>query len=163
MLLLQIAIHSAYSQQKPLRIYTADDGLVSNSIQWIFQDAEGFMWFGSNEGLSIYDGYRFENFSLENKNLGGNFIRSFFQKNETEVWVLHENGIDQFMGRRFVKTLPIRGINTIIKTANGRLLGAGEGGIYELKDSSTSQVFKSEKNLFDLFQIGHYFIADESS
>lgn len=32
--------------------------LPSNSVQRVFQDREGFMWFGTREGLSRYDGYR---------------------------------------------------------------------------------------------------------
>ncbi|MBD2702040.1 response regulator [Spirosoma sp. BT702] len=35
------------------------DGLSDNSVNCILQDREGFMWFGTNDGLNKYDGYNF--------------------------------------------------------------------------------------------------------
>lgn len=40
--------------------YTTADGLSSNSVRCIFQDREGFIWFGSLDGLTRYDGYSFK-------------------------------------------------------------------------------------------------------
>ena len=39
------------------------DGLKSNSIYCILQDRKGFIWLGTENGLSRYDGYRFVNFT----------------------------------------------------------------------------------------------------
>jgi len=39
------------------------DGLKSNSIYCIKQDRRGFIWIGTENGLSRYDGYRFVNFT----------------------------------------------------------------------------------------------------
>jgi EAL domain-containing protein (putative c-di-GMP-specific phosphodiesterase class I)/ligand-binding sensor domain-containing protein len=35
------------------------DGLSQNTVLAIFQDARGFMWFGTEDGLNRYDGYTF--------------------------------------------------------------------------------------------------------
>ena len=37
-------------------------GLPSNEIRRVFQDKEGFMWFGSIDGLIRYDGYEFKTY-----------------------------------------------------------------------------------------------------
>jgi ligand-binding sensor domain-containing protein len=43
------------------RINTAN-GLSNNEITYIFQDRDGFMWFGTEDGLNRYDGYSFKVF-----------------------------------------------------------------------------------------------------
>jgi ligand-binding sensor domain-containing protein len=38
---------------------TTEDGLSQNTIDCIFKDSRGFMWFGTWNGLDRYDGYQF--------------------------------------------------------------------------------------------------------
>ncbi len=44
---------------------TVDDGLCFRHVNSITQDKNGLMWFGTANGLSRYDGYRFVNFGKE--------------------------------------------------------------------------------------------------
>lgn len=53
------------------RHYTTQDGLVSNTIRHIKQDSIGYIWLGTTNGLSRYDGYNFANFRLEDENASG--------------------------------------------------------------------------------------------
>ena len=34
------------------RNYQVDDGLSHNSVWYVMQDSDGFMWFGTNDGLT---------------------------------------------------------------------------------------------------------------
>jgi len=45
-----------------VRHYTMTDGLVSNTVRSIMQDSLGYMWFGTTNGFSRYDGYTFVSF-----------------------------------------------------------------------------------------------------
>ncbi|MBP5386765.1 MAG: hypothetical protein J6Y97_05190, partial [Prevotella sp.] len=47
------------------RHLTTADGLAANTVRHIFQDEEGYIWFGTNNGLSRYDGYNFRNYQKE--------------------------------------------------------------------------------------------------
>ena len=47
------------------RHLTTADGLAANTVRHIFQDEEGYLWFGTNNGLSRYDGYSFRNYRQE--------------------------------------------------------------------------------------------------
>ena len=38
------------------------EGLSQNTVSVIYQDATGFMWFGTEDGLNKYDGYTFTTF-----------------------------------------------------------------------------------------------------
>jgi signal transduction histidine kinase/ligand-binding sensor domain-containing protein len=42
--------------------YSTANGLADNSVTKILQDSRGFMWFGTKEGLSRFDGTNFKNF-----------------------------------------------------------------------------------------------------
>lgn len=47
---------------KDIRLLTMQDGLVNNTVACIYKDEDGFMWFGTNNGLSRYDGKTIKNF-----------------------------------------------------------------------------------------------------
>ena len=49
---------------KDIRLLTMRDGLTDNTIPCIYKDEDGFMWFGTDDGLSRYDGKRFRISSL---------------------------------------------------------------------------------------------------
>ena len=46
------------------RQLTMDDGLLANSVTQIVQDNRGFLWIGTANGLSRYDGVSIENYRL---------------------------------------------------------------------------------------------------
>ncbi|NLE33372.1 MAG: hypothetical protein GX619_10185, partial [Bacteroidales bacterium] len=48
--------------------------LPSNSVQRVYQDKEGFLWFGTLDGLCRYDGYSIRSFrsDMNNPNLLSN-------------------------------------------------------------------------------------------
>ncbi|OSZ80585.1 hypothetical protein CAP36_04860 [Chitinophagaceae bacterium IBVUCB2] len=71
--------------------YSSEQGLSQNSCYAIAQDAEGFMWFGTQDGLNRYDGKTFKYYlpqnSIGNK-LPSNYISSlFFDKSKNLLWV----------------------------------------------------------------------------
>ena len=47
---------------KDIRLLTMQDGLADNTVACIYKDEDGFMWFGTNNGLSRYDGKTIKNF-----------------------------------------------------------------------------------------------------
>lgn len=51
-----------------IRLLTMQDGLADNKVNSIYKDTDGFMWFGTDNGLSRYDGTFVENFSMLSRN-----------------------------------------------------------------------------------------------
>jgi ligand-binding sensor domain-containing protein len=56
---------TCFTQQYPFVHYTPKDGLVSNRVRSIYQDSKGRMYFLTMNGLSVYDGARFINYTTE--------------------------------------------------------------------------------------------------
>lgn len=73
------------------RIYTVEDGLASDIIYCIIQDDKGFTWFGTNNGVSQFDGYTFKNYSIDD-GLTDNEVFKIFQDSQGRVWFLTYNG-----------------------------------------------------------------------
>jgi len=68
----------------------AEDGLAQNTVYSILQDKQGFMWFGTKDGLSRYDGYQFKNYRNDKNDpnsIGNNCIRSLFQDANGDIWI----------------------------------------------------------------------------
>src|SRR6056297_1417780 len=86
----------AHSQTK-LRfdIFTQEEGLPNNQIQCIYQDNKGWMWIGTSQGLSRFDGYSFVNFLPETDDslsLQGNLIRVIKEDRSGNLLIGTENG-----------------------------------------------------------------------
>jgi len=71
--------------------YSSEQGLSQNSCYSIAQDDDGFMWFGTQDGLNRYDGKQFRIFLPQNqvgKKLPSNYISSlFFDGQKKLLWV----------------------------------------------------------------------------
>lgn len=83
--------HLLYAQILIFKNYTIQDGLAANHINCIQQDSTGFMWFGTGEGLSKYDGYRFTNYSTLN-GLHFNYINDIYEITPNRLLIAENNG-----------------------------------------------------------------------
>jgi signal transduction histidine kinase/ligand-binding sensor domain-containing protein/CheY-like chemotaxis protein/AraC-like DNA-binding protein len=61
---LVLPFSALYGNSPIIKHFTSDQGLVSNKVHCIAQDSSGFMWIGTENGLSRFDGYSFLSFSL---------------------------------------------------------------------------------------------------
>lgn len=78
------------AQEHPVKHLDISMGLSNNSVNAIYQDKDGYMWFGTYDGLNRYDGYDFKIFRNEigNKSsLGPNFIHCVEGDKHNNIWV----------------------------------------------------------------------------
>ena len=84
------------AQQTLFRTYSVLDGLASNTVLCIDQDDKGYMWFGTKNGLSRFDGYQFKAYQFNKKNpqsIGNNFINAIAEFNSKTYWIATEGGV----------------------------------------------------------------------
>jgi len=86
-------ISTSYAQsfQPSFRNYTVDDGLPSSEVHVAIQDNDGYMWFGTDNGLSRFDGYEFKNFGPE-EGLNNPVIFDLKIGPEGKLWILTMSG-----------------------------------------------------------------------
>ncbi len=71
-------------------------GLSNNSVQCIYQDHHGLMWFGTYDGLNSYDGYGFRVFRNKLNDTGSiphNYIYTIHEDRFNNLWVGTGQGI----------------------------------------------------------------------
>jgi signal transduction histidine kinase/ligand-binding sensor domain-containing protein/DNA-binding NarL/FixJ family response regulator len=69
---------------------TQKDGLSQSSVYAIFQDKQGFMWFGTRDGLNRYDGYRFKIFQhkiTDSLSLRSNEVHVIIDDTIGNLWI----------------------------------------------------------------------------
>ncbi|WP_242404578.1 hybrid sensor histidine kinase/response regulator [Janthinobacterium agaricidamnosum] len=78
---------------------SVEQGLAQESVLAIVQDRLGFMWFGSQSGLSRYDGYRvmtYKNTEGDSRSLIDNWVKVLHIDAKGRMWVGTDGGLDLF-------------------------------------------------------------------
>lgn len=70
--------------------YDVNNGLSQNSVTAIHQDSNGFMWFGTQDGLNRFDGKNFVHYRTQRDNpnsLSNNYIWDLYEDGEGYLWI----------------------------------------------------------------------------
>ena len=76
------------------------NGLVQNIAYHFLQDSYGYMWIGTHNGLTMYDGVRTINFlhnDQDKRSIAGNFITGIVEDSARQIWIGNENGINVYV------------------------------------------------------------------
>lgn len=84
--LLFIFSDQAAAQEYSYNHYNTKDGLAGATIYSMAQDQDGFIWFGTEAGLSRFDGTHFKNFTLAD-GLPNNQIFGLYVDTKNRVWI----------------------------------------------------------------------------
>lgn len=93
---------NAFSVGNNLRFehLTIDEGLVQSDVTAIIQDRTGYLWMGTNNGLNLYDGYRFVRWKWDPKavesTISSNPIISLSAGKDGKVWIATTTSLDAY-------------------------------------------------------------------
>jgi signal transduction histidine kinase/ligand-binding sensor domain-containing protein/CheY-like chemotaxis protein len=76
-----------------------EQGLSNSTINCIFQDSRGFIWFGTRDGLNRYDGVNVVIYKAKGKDessISDNFIRCIYEDASRKLWVGTSYGLNSF-------------------------------------------------------------------
>ncbi len=86
LLTLFITASTVQTQNPAYNQYTTKDGLSGNTVYCGVQDKKGFLWFGTNQGLSRFDGTRFEHFGVK-EGLPDPEVLELFSSTDGDLWI----------------------------------------------------------------------------
>ena len=146
-LLLVLACGNAFSQPQQLKFshLDRDAGLSQSNVLSIVQSSDGFMWFGTRDGLNKYDGYQitvYKNNREDTNSLSNDFITNIIEDSKGILWITTwGGGLNKFEKdkNRFThykhnssnpKTVSDNFLKTVIEDSEGKLwIGTQSGGL----------------------------------
>lgn len=131
---------NSYGQNLKFKHINVENGLSNSTIECIFQDSRGFIWFGTRDGLNRYDGNEITVFKSTGKagSLSDNFIRCILEDQDKNLWIGTSNGLNKFNPEQNKFThYPGSGQNSNIITAivqnkQGIWVGTYGGGLFKV-------------------------------
>lgn len=93
---------SSFSQSLNFSSLTVNDGLSQNAVLSVVQDGNGFMWFGTQDGLNRYDAKSFKVYkhsAPDSTSLSFNYISILFVDSQKKLWVGTRNGLNRYSAR----------------------------------------------------------------
>ena len=99
-MLLTSTLAIAAGSEPVFHTLTTADGLAENSVYSVVQDQRGFLWVGTQDGLSRYDGVGFRTFRANaqrsSTSLASNFVLSLCQDRAGRIWVGTGGGLSRY-------------------------------------------------------------------
>ncbi len=97
-LIININSVEAYYNNIQFKNITIEDGLPQSSVEALYQDSKGYIWAGTNDGLSRYNGYDFKVYKSSNdsdNSIANNYILHINEDKNGNIWVGTVNGLSK--------------------------------------------------------------------
>lgn len=90
--------HNISAEPMKFRRYSLDQGLSQGTIRSIEQDSQGYLWFGTQDGLNRFDGYQFDVFTHNNtpSSLSSDYIQNIYQCPKGNLYIATRYGLNLF-------------------------------------------------------------------
>ena len=132
--------NKALSQTVNTRLYTINDGLSQSSVFSAYEDRSGYLWIGSSNGISRFDGQKFKHYGLS-EGLPSPEASAVFEDTKNRLWIATRAGMARVVGDTVV-TYPIADDNRVIhyqfgfaELRSGAIWALTDVGVYQFDDS----------------------------
>ncbi|MEL7120980.1 MAG: two-component regulator propeller domain-containing protein, partial [Bacteroidota bacterium] len=94
-----------------------DQGMKSSYVYSVFEDSKGNLWFGTDNGLSRFDGQSFIHYTT-NEGLSNNLVRCILEDSNGNLWFgTQGGGVNRFDGHHFTHFTTNEGLsNNMVKS-----------------------------------------------
>ncbi len=158
LLVLSTSIHALNPSRLPTQYiydhYTRSDGLPAGAVWTLVQDASGYLWLGTQNGLARFDGVRFRIFDASNTpGLSSQDIRSIVIDPSGQLWLgSYGGGVFRFNDGQvesigLEQGLPHNVIYDLLVDDQGALWIGTAGGLARRDQDGTMQVWTDQDGL----------------
>lgn len=119
-------------------VYNDESGLESNRINTVFVDSKGIVWCGTANGISKFDGSKFNNLTTEGLLMESKGVYCILEDKKGNLWFGMAGGLARYSGSKTIRTfdevegLDSKQINTLAEDRWGNIwIGTQTGGIYK--------------------------------
>ena len=136
-----------------------EDGLSQVSVLNIFQDSDGYIWFGTRNGANRYDGYEFKLYQNEVNNpasISDNYIRKINEDKNKNIWIGTSNGVNcidyktqqisRFYPRTINPSITTNAVNNFLYHTNGDLYAFTTRSVLKCNPDKTVEEMSFLKN-----------------
>jgi len=128
------------------RNISVKDGLAESTVKEIFEDENGFIYIGTENGLDVFNGYEFKNYnmnSFDDLSILGNKVSCIYEDSENKIWVGTELGVSIFdpASRLFSRPIIPEDINDQVLEDPETIVDDANGKVY-VKLSDSGEVFR---------------------
>jgi len=131
--------------------YNVKEGLAQSKVFYTHQDTKGYLWLGTEAGVSRFDGINFINYNTED-GLAQNGVKTILEDKLGNIWLGHKGGgISKISGNN-IKSIEIDSISTditcFLENDNGNIwFGTFGNGAYLIKNPNKpgNEKFKFER------------------
>ncbi|WP_297087071.1 sensor histidine kinase [uncultured Draconibacterium sp.] len=98
----------AFPQQFTFSNYSITEGLSQSVVNCLFQDSQGFIWLGTQNGLNRFDGESFKVFRFQpndSASISNNWIYAISEDKDGNLWIGTKGGLNKYVvaDNRFVR------------------------------------------------------------
>jgi ligand-binding sensor domain-containing protein len=89
----------AQPEQIRFKRLSIEEGLSQSTVRTILNDSEGYMWFGTRDGLNRYDGNKitiYRHNPKDSTTISSSDINYVFEDKSKNLWIATTRGIDRF-------------------------------------------------------------------
>lgn len=150
-----------FTQQKEYKFinFSSKNGLSSNSINAIIKDKNGFMWFGTEDGLNKFDGQNFKVYrhkETDKTSIGRGPVNDLIQDKNGQIWLatnftlsVYNLNLDSFINYDFTN---YGWITSLYADHNGKIWVGTYSGLF-LFDPKTQKTIAFRANPKDATQL----------
>ncbi len=144
---------SLWAQDYSFRMFTTEDGLPSNTVYSFYQDPSGFLWMGTHESVTVFDGLHFRN-PLTDTDMNLNRVRHIIDDGKDGIWFASHSGAIHVVNEKMTVYDESQGLvdsstNDVLLDGEGTLWVSSRRGLNRRRPDGSWDLFTQAHGLPD--------------